>query len=258
MPETIHLTLKNTIMKKITLLTAAFFYWLGATGQQVPPNPYPRTITVSGSAEMELIPDQIFVHITLREYQKKGEPKRELESIKTGFLEACAASGINDSLISIVSYTGYNNYYWLRKRKKPQDLNASIVYQIRFSQSKQMDELVDKLDDEATQSFDIVNTSHSKITEFRKQLKIGAVKAAREKALYLTDAIQEKLGPAITVQEPSDKYTDVLSGRVSGLSVNTVMRYDKNDGESDKGKSFSIDFKKIRLRFEVTVVFALE
>jgi len=42
-----------------------------------------------------------------------------------------------------------------------------------------MDALVDKLDDDATQSFLIVSTSHSKITEFRKQLKIQAIKAAK-------------------------------------------------------------------------------
>ena len=51
-------------------------------------NPFPKTITVSGSAEMEVIPDQIFVNILLREYQKKRESKKELETIKADFLAA--------------------------------------------------------------------------------------------------------------------------------------------------------------------------
>jgi hypothetical protein len=57
-----------------------------------------------------------------------------------------------------------------------------------------MDKLVEKLDDDATQNFLIVSTDHSKMAEFRRQLKIAAVKAAKEKGIYLTDAIGERLG----------------------------------------------------------------
>ena len=241
-------------MRKLFVLVLICFGSAALFGQTAP-NPFPKTITVSGSAEMEVIPDQIFVNILLREYQKKGESKKDLETIKTEFLTACTNAGIADSLISIVSYTGYNNYYWLHRKKKTPDMNASITYQIRFSQSKQMDELVDKLDDEATQSFDIVGTNHSKMTEFRKQLKIGAVKAAKDKAIYLTEAIGEKLGPAITVNEPNDQ---IRQNNIANATLTNVqMRYEYKDVSGGSGKTFEIDFKKIKLRFEVEVIFAL-
>ncbi len=241
-------------MRKLFVLLISCIATAQVFGQTAP-NPFPKTITVSGSAEMEVIPDQIFVNILLREYQKKGESKKDLETIKTEFLTACTNAGIADSLISIVSYTGYNNYYWLHRKKKTPDMNASITYQIRFSQSKQMDELVDKLDDEATQSFDIVGTNHSKMTEFRKQLKIGAVKAAKDKAIYLTEAIGEKLGPAITVNEPNDQ---IRQNNIANATLTNVqMRYEYKDVSGGSGKTFEIDFKKIKLRFEVEVIFAL-
>jgi uncharacterized protein len=241
-------------MRKFIVLVITCIATVQVFGQTAP-NPFPKTITVSGSAEMEVIPDQIFVNILLREYQKKGESKKDLETIKTEFLTACTNAGIADSLISIVSYTGYNNYYWLHRKKKTPDMNASITYQIRFSQSKQMDELVDKLDDEATQSFDIVGTNHSKMTEFRKQLKIGAVKAAKDKAIYLTEAIGEKLGPAITVNEPNDQIRQ--NNMANATLTNVQMRYEYKDVSGGSGKTFEIDFKKIKLRFEVEVIFAL-
>jgi len=241
-------------MRKFIVLVITCIATVQVFGQTAP-NPFPKTITVSGSAEMEVIPDQIFVNILLREYQKKGESKKDLETIKTEFLTACTNAGIADSLISIVSYTGYNNYYWLHRKKKTPDMNASITYQIRFSQSKQMDELVDKLDDEATQSFDIVGTNHSKMTEFRKQLKIGAVKAAKDKAIYLTEAIGEKLGPAITVNEPNDQIRQ--NNMANTTLTNVQMRYEYKDVSGGSGKTFEIDFKKIKLRFEVEVIFAL-
>ena len=128
-------------------------------------NPFPKTITVSGSAEMEIIPDEIYFNIELKEYQKKGENKKDIETIKKFFLEASKSVGIADSAISIVSFTG-DNLYYRKKRKKDPNLFTGIVYQVKFKSSELMDKLVEKLDDEATQIFLIVSTSHSKIKEY--------------------------------------------------------------------------------------------
>ncbi len=245
-------------MKNLFLLVVICVSCYVANSQQSTANPFPKTITVAGSAEMEIIPDQIYVNVVLKEYQKRGEEKKELDLIKSNFLGSCKLAGIADSSISIASYTGFNNYYLLRKNKKKNpDLFAGITYQVIFSSSKQMDELIEKLDDEATQSFDIVNTSHSKMTEFRRQLKIGAVKAAKEKATYLTDAINEKLGAAITIKEPDEtaNYTNRLSNVSNGLRSQAIINY-KSGGDNDK--SIEVDFKKIKVRYEVSVIFALQ
>ncbi len=243
-------------MKKLFLLAVICVFCYGAFSQQTATNPFPKTISVNGSAEMEIVPDQIFVNVVLREYQKKGENKKELEMLKNDFLAACQSAGIADSAISIVSYTGYNNYFWLRKKKKTSDLFAGITYQVKFSASKQMDDLVDKLDDEATQSFDIVNTSHSKISEFRKLLKIQAVKAAKDKAMYLTDAIGEKLGSAITMKEPEEPSLNYT--RVSNLASQAIVTNSYYKPSFSNDKSIEVDFKSFKLRYVVDVVFALQ
>ncbi len=242
-------------MRKIILLAVLCPAFFMAYGQQPSANPFPKTISVSGSAEMEIIPDEIYVNVVLREYQKRGENKKELETLKNDFLAACKSTGIADSAISIVSYAGYNSYYWLRKKKKTPDLLASITYQVKFSASKQMDDLVDKLDDEATQSFDIVKTSHSKMTEFRKQLKIQAVKAAKDKATYLTEAISEKLGSAITVKEPAEPTYDFAAANTISQARLYEDNYKTGYGNADK---IAIDFKRIKLRYVVDVIFALQ
>jgi len=202
------------------------------------------------------------VNIELREYQKKGEDKKNIEIIKAQFLESCKSTGIPDSSISIVSYTGYNNYYWWKRKKKDINLNAGITYQVKFKTSELMDRLIEKLDDDATQSFLIVSTSHSKITEFRKQLKIQAVKAAKDKAGYLAEAIGEKTGVAISISEPNEinLYNGVNENiRIRG--ANSVS-YFANEGVQGLGivdnKGQEVDFKKIKLRFEVTAVFSLQ
>lgn len=247
-------------MKKIipTLLVLAFFQ--ASIAQQTQPlfinNPFPKTITVSGSAEMEIIPDEIYVNIELKEYQKKGDPKKDLETIKKQFLDYCKSSGIPDSAISIESYSGNGNYYSSRKKKKTADLFAGITYQIKFNSSKTMDNLVEKLDDDATQSFVIALVSHSRIIEFRRYLKIKAVQAAKEKGTYLTEAVGEKLGEAITITEPTEWNPEIYSSLRSHIIENQT--YSSNYLMPTKPESSEVDFKRLKLRFEVNVVFALK
>lgn len=217
-------------------------------------NPYPKTITVSGSAEMEVVPDEIYVLVDLKEYEKKGSGKISLDKIKSDFLANCRSIGLPDSLITIASYDGFNGNPWIRRKSKKQDLLASITYQVKFTNSKKMDELVDKLDDEATQNFRIERTSHSKIQEYRKQLKIQAIKAAKEKAGYLAAAIDEQVGAAVTITEPTDV---VVSPVMYGYSQFANVRA-KGMDDFNEGSAAAVDFKKIKLRFEVNVVFALK
>ena len=223
-----------------------------AKAQTTAANPYPKTITVNGSAEMEVVPDEIYVIVDLKEYEKKNN-KTNIDKIKSDFLASCHSIGLPDSVITIASYEGYNGNPWYRKRNKRDDLLSSISYQIKFKDSKKLDELVDKLDDDATQNFRIVTTSHSKIQEYRKQLKIQAMKAAKDKAGYLAAAIDETVGAAVTVTEPAETTTDApqLASNVVAYSqykLNALKRSDEGIG---------IDFRKIKLRFEVNVVFAL-
>ena len=154
-------------MKKLIIIANIVFVVNLLNAQPAQPifanNPFPKTITVSGSAEMEIIPDQIYVNVELKEYQKKGEDKKDIEIVKKQFLDAAKAAGIPDSAISIVSFTGDNPYFF-RKRKKDPNLFASITYQVKFKSSELMDKLVEKLDVDATQGFLIVSTDHSKMT----------------------------------------------------------------------------------------------
>jgi uncharacterized protein len=221
-------------------------------------NPFPKTINVTGSAEMELVPDEIYVNIHLREYEKRGEPKMTLDKIKDNFFKICKEAGIADSSVSIASYGGYDKWYWKQARKgKTPDLNASIIYQVKFSNSKMMDELVDKLDDEATQSFNISHVSHSKIREYRSQLKILAIKAAKEKANNFANAIGETLGAAINITEPEDVElgSNVYKQAQSNMATNQGYYSKKDAGDVLNPE---LMFKKIKLRYEVNSLFALK
>jgi uncharacterized protein len=240
-------------MKQLLFLVLALGLLLQAQSQNVV-NPYPRTINVNGSAEMEVIPDEIYVHVHLKEYEKKGSGKISIDKIKTDFLAQVRQLGIPDSAVSIASYEGNDGNVWWKKKKKDPQMTASITYQLKLNSSAKIDQLVNVLDDDATEDFQIVRTSHSRILEFRKQLKIAAVKAAKEKAQYLAAAIDEKVGEAITISEPSEV------SMYNPYSNNVMMNRAKNANvQSDQeAEGQGVDFKKMKLKFEVKAVFALK
>lgn len=237
-------------MKKFIPVCLIALISLTGFAQSTVVNPFPKTITVNGRAEMEVVPDEIYVLIDLQEYEKKGSGKISLEKIKTDFLQQVRSIGLPDSLVTIASYDGDMGNPWIKKKKKKEELLASITYQVKFSKSKQMDDLVAKLDDEATRNFRIARTSHSKIQEFRKQLKIQAIKSAKEKAGYLAAAIEEQVGPAVTVTEPNDMIIQPYQYNFRVAQSNMAM-------ESAAGSEPGTDFTKLKLQFEVNVVFAL-
>lgn len=214
-----------------------------------------KTINASGIAEMEVVPDEIYVQIELREYDKKGGPKVDIDAIKNNFLKAVLGTGISEADISVQGYQGWDGNFWLyrRSKKKNPDLKASITYQVKLATTKKMDELVQKLDDEATQNFFISRVSHSKIQEFKKQLKIKAVQSAKEKATYLAEAINEKAGEALTINEPNE-----INPYLHPVFANRMMKESVQAFDAGGEQLPDIDFKKIKLQYEVNVVFALK
>ena len=216
----------------------------------------PRIINVNGTAEMEVVPDEIYVQVELREY-KKGVTKVDIETIKKHFIKAVVGIGIADTNISVQGFQGYDaNYWWYRKNKKKNpDMMASISYWVKLNNTAKMDQLVEKLDDEATQNFFIAKVSHSKVQEFKKQLKIEAVKVAKEKATYLAGAIGESIGNAININEPHEiGFYPPMYGRAANMAVKSQAV----EQEAGDASSPQIDFKKIKYKFEVNVTFGLK
>ena len=129
-------------------------------------------------------------------------------------------------------------------------MKASVTYWIKVSKVDMLDALVEKMDDEATQNFFIAKTSYSKMDEIKKDMKIAAVKAAKAKAIYLAEALDTQVGEAITINDPNEigDYPRPM------MYANTLMK----SAADSEAPPMDVDFKKIKLQFEVTVVFALK
>src|SRR3954464_12463071 len=112
-------------MKKVLIVFAVCMFAMRAMAQEA--KPVQRTISVNGSSEIEVIPDEIYVQVDLREYNKKNGDKIDINTIKNNFLAACKSIGLTEKDVTVQSYQGYdNNYGWMKKKKENPDLKASI------------------------------------------------------------------------------------------------------------------------------------
>lgn len=243
--------MKNVIFMAALVLTAIF----SATAQTNAPRQ--RSITVTGTAETEVVPDEIYVQVDLREYDKKGVGKINIDNIKRNFLQACHNIGLPDSAITVQGYQGYDGNYWITRKnnKKDPDLKASISYTVKLSAVKTIDALVDVLDDEATQNFFIAKVDYSKTPELKKQLKTSAIKAAKDKAIYLTEAIEEHIGGAISITD-----VDIENSADNNAYISQARLYafaNKAEG-APGGNNEGVGFRKIKFQFQVNVEFALK
>jgi uncharacterized protein YggE len=237
-------------MKKLALLAFAFIT-LNGFAQNNNPQVLRKTIAVTGTAEMEIVPDEIYVSITLQEY-KEGSNKIVIETLEKSMREAMNAMKIDAKNLSVEGSYGYRNY--VPKKHKQKDFFLSKTYQLKMTDLAKYNELIDRLNDEGISQVSISRTSHSKILEFKKQMRINAIKAAKEKAGYLLLAINEQLGEAVEVneQEGNEIYPMLRSNRMENMKVMGSADAVSNWAEP------AIEMQQIKISSTISVVFAIK
>ena len=210
-----------------------------------------KTIVVTGSAEMEILPDEIYVTYTLKEYLDQTKKKVNLDKVKNDFLTACKSIGIADSNISISNFQGNESwdYHYYRKRRREPDFMATLSYMIKFNAMDQIEKLATGLNENSVQNYNITRTAHSNIQQLRKQVKINAVKASKDKATYLAEGIGEEIKEALSIQEIKNDYN---GDRVVNMYSNSKME------DKESAQESNISFEKIKIRYEINASYRLK
>lgn len=181
-----------------------------------------RYIEVTGTSEMEIVPDKIHYLIEIREYFKEefdGKSKPEeyrtkvpLAEIEQGLREALANSGIPQNAIR----TQEIGDYW---RQQGQDFLVSKKFDITLTDFNQINEIVKRIDTKGIHTMRIGELENNDMPAYHQKGKIEALKAARRKATYLVEALGKRLGEVIRIVEKD-------SGNVSPFAQSNVMSSD--------------------------------
>ncbi|MBI9038319.1 MAG: SIMPL domain-containing protein [Bacteroidales bacterium] len=206
-------------------------------------------IEVTGKAEMEIIPDEIYLKIIINEKDLKG--KQNIEDIENLMTVKLSEIGIDISKnLAIKDMASNFRNYWLKNSK----INSIKEYQLIVDDAKTAGQVFRELELLSISNISIERVEHSEIQKFKTNVKVLAIQAAKEKAITLTNAIDQNIGKAIYIQELNNKVYRTMQGSVAGLS-NIVVREYSNKLKMEIEPV--IEFEKIKLEYSILVRFEI-
>lgn len=207
-------------------------------------------IEVTGKSEKEVVPDEIYISITLKERMERGKKvsiqqqestlKEQLKVIHIP-IENLSISNVNATILK----TG-----WFKK-----DILAIANYTLKVNDASKLKSVYATFQRLKVHQAHIQKVSHSKIIALRKANRIAAMKAAKEKADYLLGAIGEQTGKPMLVNEIASNYD---RPRFSNVSTSYGFSKLRSEEVSDLIIDKPVDFEKIKIVSTVYVKFEIK
>ena len=203
-----------------------------------------RYIEVTGTSEIEIVPDKIHYLIEIREYfveEFDGKSKPEeyrtkvpLSEIEQGVRKALAEAAVPQDAIR----TEEVGDYW---RQQGQDFLIAKRLDVTLTDFNQINEIVKRIDTRGVNTMRIGELENKDMLAYHQKGKVEALKAAQRKAAYLVEALGKKLGGVLRIVEEG-------SGNSFSLSQSNVMSSDAASFES---------FRTIKKKYSMLVRFAI-
>ena len=208
-----------------------------------------KKIEVNGTAEAEVTPDILYIGMSLKEYFRDAANKKkvEIEELERQLQSAVLAAGIPQENFTINNISSYTS--WWEKKRSPEFL-ARKQYRIKVTDLSKFNKIMSAVDPKGIEYSNIESYDYSKIESLKKDLKIKALQAAKDKATYLITSIGGSLGSPLDIQEINNEYYPQPIYR-----ANAMM---KTEGAMDTQAMPDIDFKKIKLTYQMRAVFEIK
>ena len=231
-------TENNTIMKLKNLMLLLFILPLFAQAQEVPKGEH--FIEVTGTAQQEIEPNEIYVTIRLKEFEENRQ-KTNLEKIDTDFLNALKNAGIDRKRLELADVGSRLD----KLGKKEKDAFREKTYQLKLTSASELEKFLEKLEPVKVDYVDVTRLHHSDLEKFKLELKVKALQVAKMKAEMLVKSVGAELGKPITIRE-----FDYQPYEAQMRVANVMM--------SDAGADDSIGFRKIKIQAQVTAQFEIK
>ena len=206
-------------------------------------------IEVTGSAKLEVVPDEIYIEIILDEDDTRD--KMTIDQLENSLIARLGSLGIDvEKDLKVLDLTSSLRNYFL----KDSDVKTRKEYQLIVNSGQLASSVFLELSKLGISSMSVIRIEHSKIEELLLQTKVEAVKAARFKARNLAEAIDQNIGKAMYIEEmsfvePSQQY--------SNIAREGIFRYSE-PSSVQRAIAAPIEFEIITLNARIRVRFKLE
>lgn len=227
-------------MKRGMVLVAALMLTTSLYAQQtnVMDQPY---IEVSGQAEVEVVPDKIYVQITIDGDSKGQETVLQQEK---EMVQRFDALGI-DVEKKLVVQELFNSAL------KSNKVTTSKIYRLEVNSATQLAHVFQALQAIGIAQAEIESVDISNKEELIQQIRAEAAKNARKNALVLANALGQELGKALYVQDYSTSPYEYMN-----MSTRDYAMAEVREVVSEAAPV--LEFQKVTLNSSVRVRFLLK
>lgn len=204
-----------------------------------------RVIEVTGNAEKEITPDEIYVQIVIDENDTKG--KVSVDKMEQDMIAALKKIGVDiENDLKIGDMDSDLKKRFLRKDQA----RTSATYELKVSSAAMLGQAYQAMQDVGVTNLSVIRTDHSKIKEFEKEVRIEAMKNAKEVASTLAEAVGQEVGKAVYIAD----YNRNFVTRSAPMYAKMEMASDQMGG----GYQTPLDFRKIKLSYSISAKFELK
>lgn len=206
-------------------------------------------IEVTGVSETEIVPNEIYLDICLKERNEKGK-KLTIDFLENQLKSTLKRIGIPEENLSIsdvnsvLSKTGW----WT------EEIFSIANYTLKVNGAKKLKLLFESFKKLKISDVNITKATHSNIIKIKEKNRIAAIKAAKKKADYLLSAIGEQTGKPLIINEVN---TGNDPSFVNANFINTNRSY----ASVSKLKSYNnkiVQFQKIKITSSIYIKFLIK
>jgi uncharacterized protein YggE len=206
-------------------------------------------IEVTGSSEMEVIPDEIYINITLME-RMDGKEKITIDKPEADLKKNLKELGIDLANLSLNSA----NADYGKVRKSEKDVLVNKSYSLKVGGTDLLAKVYERLDKINAYDAYISRYTHSKILDLQKENRIKAIKAAKEKVDYLLAALSQQAGKTLQINE-MDNYVDQAQLMPRAMNAKSMQMMSNERASEESGAEMA--FKKIKIRSSFLVKYEI-
>jgi len=185
-----------------------------------------------------------FFYVQIQISEKDSKSKISINESEKAMITALKDIGINvDKDLSVNDLSSNFQKHVLGKP----DINVSKDYVLTVHNTNTLFKVFTSLESIGISNSRILKVESSKIIEYRNEVKVRAIQAAKEKASMLATAINQTIGRAIFIQENNQWQT-------SSRASNTMFENSISEDSSEQ----NIDYEKITIDYSILARFELK
>lgn len=229
-------------MKKLIAMAVVALMALPAAAQMQ--EAYPSYIQVTGRAEKELTPDEFYLQIVINERDSKG--RISVENQQRDMVAALRKLGVD--VEKQLKMANLSSEFFKKNTSV-----AMAKYQLQLGSSGEVAKVWQTLDGLGISNVSILKVTHSQLDKYKQEVRLEAMRNARESAREMAGAIGQTIGKCFYIYDSNSNVLPVMyDNAVLMCSAKAAA-----DAESAAGED-PLEFKTIKLEYGVQAKFVLE